>query len=113
MKSSEEPLEALRKAVVDLQEGTATWLESVPVKEVFRGKTVWEGIVHVFSPSGILQLPGATPGLTYQMKELASVSFMLSYIKARLILLSMRYALRLWLNIVKARTNSTRTRLFL
>jgi hypothetical protein len=27
----------------------ATWLESVPVKEVFDGTTVWEGDVEVFA----------------------------------------------------------------
>jgi hypothetical protein len=35
-----------------LQGCNATWLESSPVHEVFRGKTVWEGDVEVFSVSG-------------------------------------------------------------
>ena len=26
----------------------ATWIESVPIKEVFEGETVWEGVVQVF-----------------------------------------------------------------
>jgi len=30
----------------------ANWIESVPVKEKFEGKTVWEGIVQVFDMQG-------------------------------------------------------------
>ena len=30
----------------------STWLESVPVHEVFRGQTVWQGIVEVFAVAG-------------------------------------------------------------
>ena len=30
----------------------ATWLESVPVKEVFKGQTAWEGDVEVFTLAG-------------------------------------------------------------
>jgi len=52
MKSPDEPMEALRKAVMDLHGGVATWLESVPVKETFQGQIVWEGDVQVFSISG-------------------------------------------------------------
>ncbi len=37
--------------------GTATVVESVPVKEKFQGKTVWEGVVHVFDLEGT---PNAT-----------------------------------------------------
>ena len=28
--------------------GTATFVQAVPVHEVFEGKTVWDGVVHVF-----------------------------------------------------------------
>ena len=28
--------------------GRATFVQSVPVRETFEGKTVWEGVVHVF-----------------------------------------------------------------
>jgi hypothetical protein len=38
----------LSKAIYDLHGCKATWIESVPVKEVFEGETVWEGIVQVF-----------------------------------------------------------------
>lgn len=41
------------KRAVELQHGcTATFLESVPVKETLEGETVWEGIVHVFRIDG-------------------------------------------------------------
>ena len=46
------PIEELRDAIHHLHGGTATHRESVPVKEVFRGKTVWEGIVEVFQIEG-------------------------------------------------------------
>ena len=41
------------KHAVESQHGcTATLAQSVPVKETFGGKTVWEGIVHVFKIHG-------------------------------------------------------------
>jgi len=41
------------KHAVEAQHGcTATPVQSVPVKETFGGKTVWEGIVHVFKLNG-------------------------------------------------------------
>jgi hypothetical protein len=41
------------KRAVESQHGcTAALAQSVPVKEVFDGKTVWEGIVHVFKIYG-------------------------------------------------------------
>jgi len=41
------------KQAVEAQHGcTATLAQSVPVKETFGGKTVWEGVVHVFKISG-------------------------------------------------------------
>jgi hypothetical protein len=37
------------KEAVESQHGCmATLAQSVPVKEIFDGKTVWEGVVHVF-----------------------------------------------------------------
>ena len=39
----------LRKAVERMHGGTATLAQSVPVRETFEGKTVWEGVVHVFN----------------------------------------------------------------
>ncbi len=38
----------LKAAVEGMHGGTATLVQSVPVKETFEGKTVWDGVVHVF-----------------------------------------------------------------
>jgi hypothetical protein len=46
------PIEELRDAIHRLHGGEATHQESVPVKEVFQGKTVWDGIVEVFHLKG-------------------------------------------------------------
>jgi len=51
-KELEAPINALREAIHNLHDCEATWLESIPIKEVFQGETVWEGIVQVFSLSG-------------------------------------------------------------
>jgi hypothetical protein len=41
------------KRAVESQHGcTATLIQSVPVKETFDGKIVWEGVVHVFQIHG-------------------------------------------------------------
>ncbi len=42
----------LRGAIESQHGGTATHVQSVPVKETFVGQTVWEGIVHVFDLEG-------------------------------------------------------------
>lgn len=42
----------LKHAIESQHGGTATRLQSVPVKETFEGKTVWEGVVHVFALAG-------------------------------------------------------------
>lgn len=42
------PIQELREVIHSLHEGIATHLESVPVKETFRGETVWDGVVEVF-----------------------------------------------------------------
>jgi len=46
--ASEVSIEALQKGILDLHGCKATWVKSVPVKEVFEGETVWEGVVQVF-----------------------------------------------------------------
>lgn len=38
----------LKQAIENRHGGTATFTQSVPVKETFEGETVWEGAVHVF-----------------------------------------------------------------
>jgi hypothetical protein len=40
--------EILAKAIFDLHNCEANWIESIPVKETFKGQTVWEGVVQVF-----------------------------------------------------------------
>src|SRR5208282_4825356 len=42
----------LRSAVERMHGGSATLAQSVPVKETFEGKTVWEGVVHAFDLAG-------------------------------------------------------------
>jgi hypothetical protein len=48
MTNREEQIDAILK----LHGAKATHVESVPVKEVFHGKTVWDGIVEVFDLTG-------------------------------------------------------------
>ena len=50
-------LEELRTAIRRLHGVEATHLESVPVKETYQGKTVWEGVVEVFE---LVEHPTAT-----------------------------------------------------
>src|SRR5258708_35103829 len=42
----------LKEAVESMHGGTATLAQSVPVRETFEGKAVWEGVVHVFDLAG-------------------------------------------------------------
>jgi hypothetical protein len=45
-------IDDLRDTIHRLHGGEATHRESVPVKAVFNGKTVWDGIVEVFQLEG-------------------------------------------------------------
>ena len=45
-------IEELKAAIQELHGAEATHRESVPVKEVFNGQTVWDGIVEVFHLKG-------------------------------------------------------------
>jgi hypothetical protein len=45
-------IDELREVIRKLHGAHATHVESVPVKETFQGKTVWEGIVEVFDLRG-------------------------------------------------------------
>ena len=45
-------IEELRTVIRRLHKAEATHVESVPVKETFQGKTVWDGIVEVFELHG-------------------------------------------------------------
>ena len=42
----------LGEAVENMHGGSATLTQTVPVRETFEGKTVWEGVVHVFDLAG-------------------------------------------------------------
>ncbi|HXC02368.1 MAG TPA: hypothetical protein VNU49_06925 [Opitutaceae bacterium] len=44
-----EYLEELKKTVQQRHDRQAEHMQSVPVKEVFEGKTVWEGSVEIFT----------------------------------------------------------------
>ena len=48
-------IEELQAAILKLHGCTARYLETVPVSEMFRGETVWEGDVEVFEISGHLK----------------------------------------------------------
>ncbi|HVI09644.1 MAG TPA: hypothetical protein VND65_15250 [Candidatus Binatia bacterium] len=45
-------IQELRQVIKQLHGAEATHIESVPVKETFRGETVWEGVVEVFDLAG-------------------------------------------------------------
>jgi len=45
-------IEELREVIRNLHGVEARYVESVPVKEMFRGETVWEGVVEVFDLIG-------------------------------------------------------------
>ena len=45
-------LDQIRDVITEMHGVKATHRESVPVKEVFRGQTVWDGIVEVFTLHG-------------------------------------------------------------
>jgi len=45
-------IEELRDVIRKLHGAEATHVESVPIKETFQGRTVWEGIVEVFELRG-------------------------------------------------------------
>jgi len=45
-------IDELRDTIHRLHDAKATHVESVPVKEVFQGRTVWDGVVEVFRLEG-------------------------------------------------------------
>ena len=49
---SEVAPEQLKQAVESQHRGTASLVQAVPVREEFEGKTVWDGVVHVFDLAG-------------------------------------------------------------
>jgi hypothetical protein len=53
--NKQEYLDRLQVAIQELHKCGAAWRETVPVHEVSRGQTVWQGEVEVFDPSGHLK----------------------------------------------------------
>ena len=45
-------LEELRDVIRNLHGADATHVESVPIKETYKGETIWDGIVEVFNLHG-------------------------------------------------------------
>jgi len=45
-------IERLQMVIRRLHGCDSSWIESAPVHEVFRGETVWKGLVEVFNVSG-------------------------------------------------------------
>ncbi len=45
-------IQELRDVIHHLHGATATYLESVPVKEIHKGQVVWDGVVEVFRLKG-------------------------------------------------------------
>jgi hypothetical protein len=45
-------IEELSGVIRELHGATATHRESVPVKEIWQGKTIWDGVVEVFDLQG-------------------------------------------------------------
>ena len=52
MANKQDYLARLQVAVSQLHNCGAVWRESVPVREVFHGKTIWQGDVEVFDLNG-------------------------------------------------------------
>jgi hypothetical protein len=50
--ANKEYIERLKQVIFHLHKASATWVKSVPVHEIFRGKTLWKGDVEVFDLSG-------------------------------------------------------------
>ena len=48
-----------KRAVESQHGGTATFVQSVPIREEREGQTVWDGTVHVFDLSGHPKATGA------------------------------------------------------
>jgi hypothetical protein len=50
--ANKEYIERLKMVIWQLHKCDCAWVESVLVEEVFRGQTIWQGIVEVFTLSG-------------------------------------------------------------
>lgn len=59
----------LRDVIHRLHKAKAEHVESIPVKEVFQGQTVWDGVVEVFDLAGIRRRTESMPGCTIPMTQ--------------------------------------------
>jgi hypothetical protein len=57
-------------AVSQLHNCGATWRETVPVHEVFRGETVWQGDVEVFDLTGLQKPNALTHGVIWTARKM-------------------------------------------
>jgi hypothetical protein len=48
LRMAEVEVDQLKQAVESMHGGSAHLTQSVPVRETFEGRPVWEGVVHVF-----------------------------------------------------------------
>lgn len=55
MASKQEYIQDLQAVIAKVHGCRSTHVESVPVHEVFRGQTVWQGVVEVFDMIGHVQ----------------------------------------------------------
>ena len=46
--ANKEYIDRLKRVILHLHKADSTWVETVPVHELFEGKTVWQGDVGVF-----------------------------------------------------------------
>ena len=52
MANKSDYISRVQVAIMQLHNCSATWRESVPVREIFQGKTIWQGNVEVFDLAG-------------------------------------------------------------
>lgn len=52
MANKSDYISRVQVAIMQLHNCSATWRESVPIREVFQGKTIWQGNVEVFDLTG-------------------------------------------------------------
>jgi hypothetical protein len=49
---TEVSVDQLQRAIEGQHGGRAVLIDALPVKEIFQGQTVWEGVVHIFDLEG-------------------------------------------------------------
>jgi len=73
------------KRAVESQHGcTATLIQSVPIKETFDGKTVWETVSSTFFKSTVIPRPAKPMPGHHRLRAAISGGFLRSYICRRL-----------------------------